>query len=75
MHRMYCFHFVFEFLRLDAVVYIFIAKSMRRDDSRMKKKKKKKRYIKMGCTCVDENSLRGVNDECETAGWFNEDLN
>lgn len=49
-------------------------KSMRRDDSRMKKKKEK-RYIKVGCTCVDENSLRGVNDECETAGWFNEDLN
>lgn len=47
---------------------------MRRDDSRMKKKKEK-RYIKVGCTCVDENSLRGVNDECETAGWFNEDLN
>lgn len=26
-------------------------------------------------TCVDENSLRGVNDECETAGGGNEDLN
>ena len=48
MHRMYCFHFVFEFLRLDAVVYIFIAKSMRRDDSRMKKKKKKKEKVYKG---------------------------
>lgn len=59
-----------EFLRLDAVVYTSMLRSTRRF------KDEKRGYITWDVdTCVDENSLRGVNDECETAGRGNEDLN
>lgn len=43
---------------------IYLAKSMLHSTRRFQDEK---RDIKVGCTCVDENSLRGVNDECETA--------
>lgn len=33
---------------MQSYIYIFIAKSMRRDDSRMKKKKKKKEKVYKG---------------------------